>query len=231
VLVGACGGQVRAPHRSPRLLQPVRHPNSLPSVPHHHDTGPDELGGSQLSAGQYSGRKTYFLNLSALHVPHTYKRMLWIALIAIAALVLVFWDQPTGKVIIGITLCVLAVLVIIEFLGRPPSPAAAETAELQTVGQSILDRGVAGSCVGKADPCPRRQRSDDTSAPARAASASAAASATGAGRSSPGLTARPMATARASSDIMPLADMAPVSDRLDGRPDQLSQFIVLRLLS
>jgi hypothetical protein len=34
-----------------------------------------------------------------------------------------------------------------------------------------------------------------------------------------------MATARASSDIMPLADVAPVSDRLDGRPDQLSQFI------
>jgi hypothetical protein len=33
------------------------------------------------------------------------------------------------------------------------------------------------------------------------------------------------ATARASSDIMPLADVAPVSDRLDGRPDQLGQFI------
>ena len=50
-------------------------------------------------------------------------------------------------------------------------------------------------------------------------------------RSSPGSTTRPMATARASSDIMPLADVAPVSDRLDGRSDQLSQFIVLRLLS
>ena len=55
----------------------------------------------------------------------------------------------------------------------------------------------------------------------RAASASAAASATGAGRSSLGSTTRPMATARASSDIMPLAYEAPVSDRLDGRPDQL----------
>ena len=47
----------------------------------------------------------------------------------------------------------------------------------------------------------------------------------GAGRSSLGSTTSPMATARASSDIMPLADVAPVSDRLDGRPDQLSQFI------
>jgi hypothetical protein len=56
----------------------------------------------------------------------TYKRVLWIAVIAIAALVLVFWDRPTGKVIIGITLAVLVALVIIEFLGRPPSPVAPE---------------------------------------------------------------------------------------------------------
>ncbi|HEY6809626.1 MAG TPA: hypothetical protein VIZ70_00740 [Propionibacteriaceae bacterium] len=60
---------------------------------------------------------------------YTYKRVLWIAVIAIAALVLVFWDQPTGKVIIGITLGVLVALVIIEFLGRPPSPAAPELSE------------------------------------------------------------------------------------------------------
>ena len=50
-------------------------------------------------------------------------------MIAIAALVLVFWDQPTGRVIIGITLGVLVALVIIEFLGRPPSPVAPETVE------------------------------------------------------------------------------------------------------
>ncbi len=54
---------------------------------------------------------------------YTYKRVLRIAVVAIAALVLVFWDQPTGKVIIVIALCVLVVLAIIEFLGRPPSPA------------------------------------------------------------------------------------------------------------
>jgi hypothetical protein len=59
---------------------------------------------------------------------YTYKRVLWIAVIAIAALVLVFWDQPTGKVIIGITLGVLIALVIIEFLGRPPSPEIPEVA-------------------------------------------------------------------------------------------------------
>ena len=63
---------------------------------------------------------------------YTYKRVLWIAAIAIAALVLVFWDQPTGKVIVGITLAVLVVLVIIEFLGRPPSPIAPKPAEQET---------------------------------------------------------------------------------------------------
>ena len=55
---------------------------------------------------------------------YTYKKVLWVAVIAIAALVLVFWDQPTGRVVLGITLGVLVALVIIEFLGRPPSPAA-----------------------------------------------------------------------------------------------------------
>jgi hypothetical protein len=63
---------------------------------------------------------------------YSYKRVLRIAVIAIAALVLVFWDQPTGKVIIGITLAVLVALVIIEFLGRPPSPAAPEPPEAET---------------------------------------------------------------------------------------------------
>ncbi|HJV15369.1 MAG TPA: hypothetical protein VJ625_15875 [Propionibacteriaceae bacterium] len=63
---------------------------------------------------------------------YTYKRVLWIAVIAIAALVLVFWNQPTGKVIIGITLCVLVVLVIIEFLGRPPSPVDEQVAESES---------------------------------------------------------------------------------------------------
>jgi hypothetical protein len=60
---------------------------------------------------------------------YSYKRVLRIAVIAIAALVLVFWDHPTGKVIIGITLVVLVVLAIIEFLGRPPSPAPLDRVE------------------------------------------------------------------------------------------------------
>jgi hypothetical protein len=63
---------------------------------------------------------------------YTYKRVLWIVVIAIAALVLVFWYQPTGRVIIGITLAALVALVIIEFLGRPPSSSAPELPEAET---------------------------------------------------------------------------------------------------
>jgi hypothetical protein len=63
---------------------------------------------------------------------YRYKRVLWIAVIAIAALVLVFWNQPTGKVIIGLTIAVLVALVIIEFLGRPPSPAPPVTPEAES---------------------------------------------------------------------------------------------------
>ena len=70
---------------------------------------------------------------------YTYKRVLWIAVIAIAALVLVFWDQPTGKVIVGITLGVLVALVIIEFLGRPPGPAAPELSEPEPPVAADLD--------------------------------------------------------------------------------------------
>jgi hypothetical protein len=46
--------------------------------------------------------------------------------VVLAALVLVFWERPTGKVVLGITLALLLALAIIEFLGRPPPRAVAE---------------------------------------------------------------------------------------------------------
>jgi hypothetical protein len=56
------------------------------------------------------------------------KRALRIGAVTLAALVLVFWDRPTGKVVLGLTLALLVVLAIIEFLGRRPGPAAVEAA-------------------------------------------------------------------------------------------------------
>jgi hypothetical protein len=48
-----------------------------------------------------------------------HKRALRIGAVVVAALALVFWSRPTGKVVIGLTLALLVVLAIIEFLGRP----------------------------------------------------------------------------------------------------------------
>jgi hypothetical protein len=47
------------------------------------------------------------------------KRALRITAVAAAALALVFWGRPTGKVVLGLTLALLIVLAIIEFLARP----------------------------------------------------------------------------------------------------------------
>jgi hypothetical protein len=53
------------------------------------------------------------------------KRALRIGAVALAALTLVFWDRPTGKVVLGLTLALLFVLAVIEFLGRPAHRAEA----------------------------------------------------------------------------------------------------------
>jgi hypothetical protein len=53
------------------------------------------------------------------------KRALRIGAVAVAALALVFWGRPTGKVVLGLTLALLFVLAVIEFLGRPAHRAEA----------------------------------------------------------------------------------------------------------
>jgi hypothetical protein len=52
-----------------------------------------------------------------------HKRALRIAAVVAASLALVFWSRPTGKVVIGLSLALLVVLAIIEFLGRPVEAA------------------------------------------------------------------------------------------------------------
>ena len=60
------------------------------------------------------------------------KRALRIGAVTLAALALVFWGRPTGKVVLGLTLALLVVLAIIEFLARP----ADRTAEISTTPQT-----------------------------------------------------------------------------------------------
>jgi hypothetical protein len=60
------------------------------------------------------------------------KRALRIGAVVVAALALVFWDRPTGKVVLGLTLALLAALAIIEFLGRPAPPVGGRLVREET---------------------------------------------------------------------------------------------------
>jgi hypothetical protein len=55
------------------------------------------------------------------------KPLLRIGAVTLAALALVFWGQPTGKVILLLAGLLLVALALIEFLGQPPQPTAAPT--------------------------------------------------------------------------------------------------------
>jgi hypothetical protein len=59
---------------------------------------------------------------------YEHKRALRIGAVTVAALALVFWGRPTGKVVLGLTLALLVVLAIIEFLGRRPAAGPVEVA-------------------------------------------------------------------------------------------------------
>jgi hypothetical protein len=63
---------------------------------------------------------------------YEHKRALRIGAVILAALVLVFWGRPTGKVVLGLTLSLLVVLAIIEFLGRSPGRQPGEVSTRQT---------------------------------------------------------------------------------------------------
>jgi hypothetical protein len=52
------------------------------------------------------------------------KRVLQIGAVSLAALALVFWGRPTGKVVLLLALLLLVVLALIEFLSQPPERAA-----------------------------------------------------------------------------------------------------------
>jgi hypothetical protein len=56
------------------------------------------------------------------------KRALRVGAVTLAALALVFWGRPTGKVVLGLTLALLVALAVIEFLGRRPAQGAVEVA-------------------------------------------------------------------------------------------------------
>jgi hypothetical protein len=62
---------------------------------------------------------------------YAHKRALRIGAVAVAGLALVFWSQPTGKVVILLAALLLVVLALIEFLGQP-APSASQVPTAQT---------------------------------------------------------------------------------------------------
>src|SRR5204863_7416635 len=54
---------------------------------------------------------------------YTHRRALRITAVSIAALVFVFWGQPTWVTAVVIAIGLLVVLALIELIGRPPAPA------------------------------------------------------------------------------------------------------------
>ena len=53
------------------------------------------------------------------------KQLLGIGAVTLAVLALVFWGQPTGKVILLLAGLLLVALALIEFLSQPPQPTVA----------------------------------------------------------------------------------------------------------
>jgi hypothetical protein len=63
---------------------------------------------------------------------HANRRLLRISAVLLASLALVFWDRPTGKVVLGLALVLLVVLAVIEFLARPGQDVVEGSATPQT---------------------------------------------------------------------------------------------------
>ncbi|MEU5877061.1 hypothetical protein [Spirillospora sp. NPDC047279] len=61
---------------------------------------------------------------------YSYRTLLRCAAVALAALMFLLWDQPTGKVVLFISVLLVLLLAVIELLSRPPAatpPAATAT--------------------------------------------------------------------------------------------------------
>jgi chromate transport protein ChrA len=52
--------------------------------------------------------------------------VLRIGAVVLTGVAFVFWDRPTGKVVLLLTAILVVVLAVIEFLGRPPAESVEE---------------------------------------------------------------------------------------------------------
>ncbi len=80
---------------------------------------------------------------------YTHRSGLRAAVLLVGGFTLVFWDRPTGWVVVGVAVCVLLALALIEFVGNPSPPTedpiaaqptdATTTASLPTQSETAAD--------------------------------------------------------------------------------------------
>jgi hypothetical protein len=58
---------------------------------------------------------------------YAHRRGLRIGVVALAAVIFVFWGRPTVGVVIGIVVLLLVALGLIELIGRPPASPAPQS--------------------------------------------------------------------------------------------------------
>jgi hypothetical protein len=92
--------------------------------------GIGSLRGGAESAGWRTGRVGAWT--------YAHRRALRIGLLSAAGLALVFWNQPTGWVVVTLALVVVLLLAVVEFLATPPEHAGA--AEPVTTQEPSLPR-------------------------------------------------------------------------------------------
>jgi len=76
--------------------------------------GIGSMRGSAEAAGWQTGRVGTWT--------YAHRRALRLTAAVLGGVLLMFWNQPSAWVVVGIALLVLLALVVIEFLGRPPTP-------------------------------------------------------------------------------------------------------------
>jgi hypothetical protein len=79
---------------------------------------------------------------------HSYRGPLRVAVVTIAGIALILWNEPSIQVILSVTAGTLLVLGIVEFLARPPGPepdgASADAATGATAGGALSPGSAAG---------------------------------------------------------------------------------------
>lgn len=83
---------------------------------------------------------------------HAHRRWVVVTVLVLAGIVLMSWTRPTGWTVVGITVVVLIVLAVLEFLATPPGEVAALAAGAGTDREDTLPLEVSPDGPGDDEP-------------------------------------------------------------------------------